>query len=185
MTNCAMPALPSMPSAMPPASAISKAPCAARGRQSAPWPRRPESRSTGTPLKRTIEMRSYKVENGVVDLGRIKLDVPDTISEEAKAYLRFDPEAQMPEDTPRVPMWHLREPLAPMFEWLNQQALEVFPCDIEETAIEGVRCHRITPKGGIRHAGKLLINLHGGGFVMRSGSPVEAIPIAAEPGCEV
>ena len=130
-------------------------------------------------------MRSYKVENGVVDLGRIKLDVPDTISEEAKAYLRFDPEAQMPEDTPRVPMWHLREPLAPMFEWLNQQALEVFPCDIEETAIEGVRCHRITPTGGVRHAGKLLINLHGGGFVMGSGSLVEAIPIAAETGCEV
>ena len=32
-------------------------------------------------------MCSYKVENGVVDLGRIKLDVPDTISEEAKAAL--------------------------------------------------------------------------------------------------
>ncbi len=130
-------------------------------------------------------MRSYHVENGVVDLGRVKLDVPATISEEAKAYLRFDPNQQMPEDAPPVPMWLMREPLAPMFEWLNQQALEVFPCDIEETAIEGVRCHRITPKGGVCHADKLLINLHGGGFVMGSGSLVEAIPIAAETGCEV
>lgn len=130
-------------------------------------------------------MRSYKVENGVVDLGRVQLDVPDTISDEAKAYLRFDPNQQMPEDAPPVPMWLMREPLAPMFEWLNQQALEAFPCDIVETTIDGVRCHRITPKGGVRHAGKLLINLHGGGFVMGSGSLVEAIPIAAETGCEV
>ena len=84
-------------------------------------------------------MRSYNVENGVVDLGRVKLDVPDTISEEAKAYLRFDPNQQMPEDAPPVPMWLMREPLAPMFEWLNQQALEVWPCTIEETAIAGVR----------------------------------------------
>lgn len=130
-------------------------------------------------------MRSYKVENGVVDLGRIKLDVPDTISEEAKAYLRFDPNQQMPEDAPPVPMWLMREPLAPMFEWLNQQALEAYPCTVEETAIDGVRCHRIAPGDGVRHAGKLLINLHGGGFVMGSGSLVEAIPIAAETGCEV
>ena len=130
-------------------------------------------------------MGSYKVENGVVDLGRIKLDVPETISEEAKAYLRFDPNQQEAEDAPKVPMWLMREPLAPMFEWLNQQALEVYPCDIEETAIEGVRCHRIKPAGGVRHADKLLINLHGGGFVMGSGSLVEAIPIAAETGCEV
>ena len=36
-------------------------------------------------------MGSYTVENGVVQLGNITLDVPDTISEEAKAYLRFDP----------------------------------------------------------------------------------------------
>jgi monoterpene epsilon-lactone hydrolase len=130
-------------------------------------------------------MRSYKVENGVVDLGRVKLDVPDTISEEAKAYLRFDPNQQMPEDAPPVPMWLMREPLAPMFEWLNQQALEVWPCTIEETAIAGVRCHRIKPRDGVRHADKLLINLHGGGFVMGSGSLVEAIPIAGETGCEV
>lgn len=130
-------------------------------------------------------MRSYKVENGVVDLGRIKLDVPDTISEEAKAYLCFDPNQQMPEDAPPVPMWLMREPLAPMFEWLKQQALEAYPCTVEETAIDGVRCHRIAPRDGVRHAGKLLINLHGGGFVMGSGSLVEAIPIAAETGCEV
>jgi acetyl esterase/lipase len=128
-------------------------------------------------------MGSYTVENGVVQLGNITLDVPDTISEEAKAYLRFDP-SQGHDGNP-VPMWLMREPLAPMFEWLNQQALKVYPCTIEETAIEGVRCHRIKPAGGVRHADKLLINLHGGGFVMGSGSLVEAIPIAAETGCDV
>ena len=130
-------------------------------------------------------MRSYKVENGVVDLGRVSLEVPDTISEEAKAYLRFDPNQQEPEDAPPVPMWLMRESLAPTFEWLNQQALENFPCDIDETAIAGVHCHRIKPSDGVRHPDKILINLHGGGFVLGSGSLVEAIPIAVETGCEV
>lgn len=130
-------------------------------------------------------MGSYTVENGVVQLGGIRLDVPDTISEEAKAYLRFDPGQGQPADAPQVPMWLMRDALAPMFDWLGQQALEVYPCDVEETTIEGVRCHRITPQGGVRHKDKLLINLHGGGFVIGSGSLVEAIPIAAETGCEV
>jgi epsilon-lactone hydrolase len=130
-------------------------------------------------------MGSYNIANGVVDLGGVKLDVPDTISEEAKAYLRFDPSPAMPEGAPAIPMWQLREPLAPMFEWLNGQALEAFPCGVEETVIAGVHCHRITPASGVRHREKLLINLHAGGFVLGSGSLVEAIPIASETGCEV
>jgi len=129
-------------------------------------------------------MGSYTVEDGVVDLGKVRLPIPDTVSEEAKAYLRFDPTAGAPEGPP-VPMWHLRDALAPAFEQLNQQALAAFPCDVEETNIAGVRCHRVKPAGGVRHADKLLINLHGGGFVLGSGSLVEAIPIAAETGCEV
>jgi len=129
-------------------------------------------------------MSSYVVEDGVVHLGKVRLPIPDTVSEEAKAYLRFDPTAGAPEGPP-VPMWYLRDALTPMFEQLNQQALAVFPCDIEETSIAGVRCHRVKPAGGVRHADKLLINLHGGGFVLGSGSLVEAIPIAAETGCEV
>lgn len=130
-------------------------------------------------------MGSYKVENGVVQLGSVSLDVPDTISEEAKAYLRFDPNQGQGEDAPQVPMWLMRDALAPMFDWLGQQALETYPCDVVETVVDGVRCHRVEPTGGVRHAGKLLINLHGGGFVVGSGSLVEAIPIAAETGCQV
>lgn len=130
-------------------------------------------------------MGSYKVEDGVVHLGKVRLDVPDTISEEAKAYLRFDTSGGQDPDAQPVPMWQMRDALAPMFDWLATQALEVFPCNVEETRIAGVRCHRVTPKDGVRHPGKLLINLHGGGFVVGSGSLVEAIPIAAETGCEV
>lgn len=126
-------------------------------------------------------MGSYNIENGVVQLGAVALPVPDTVSPEAAGYLCFD----TTQGAPPAPMWMMRDAIAPAFEMLNQQALVTFPADVVEATIGGVRCHRVTPVGGARIAGKLLINLHGGGFVLGSGSLVEAIPIAHETGCEV
>lgn len=130
-------------------------------------------------------MGDYTVVDGVVELGKVRLPLPDTISAEARAYLSFDPNAGHPESDP-VPMWYMRDALAPMFQMLADQAAAVYPVDIEEMEIDGVRCHRITPKNADpEKARKVLINLHGGGFVLGSGSLVEAIPIAGLTGCPV
>ena len=90
-------------------------------------------------------MKSYQVVDGVVDLGRFKLELPDTISLEARAYLAYDTSGALPDDAGTVPMWHMRDALAPMFEMLNQQALAAYPASIEETTVGGVRCHRGNP----------------------------------------
>lgn len=130
-------------------------------------------------------MGDYTVIDGIVDLGKVRLPLPDTVSDAARAYLSFDPNAGQPEGDP-VPMWHLRDALAPMFEYLNGQALASFPAKVEETRIGGVRCHVVRPPHAHpARSRKVLINLHGGGFVLGSGSLVEAIPIANLTGCPV
>lgn len=59
------------------------------------------------------------------------------------------------------------------------EARKLFPVDVAERTLGGVRCDIITPHeipAGKRH--RVLINVHGGGFVTDSGSLVEGIPIA-------
>lgn len=131
-------------------------------------------------------MGSYKLENGVVDLGRIKLPVPDSVSPEARVFLSSNPWGDVPDKDEHVPMWLTREATAEAFRMLDQFALSIWPCDIEETAIAGVRCHRVRKQGAPEALkSKVMINLHGGGFVIGSGALGEAIPIASETGIEV
>jgi len=131
-------------------------------------------------------MGSYKVTDGVVELGNIKLPLPDTVSPEARTYLCFDPNQGQPEGAAPLPMWKMRDALVPAFEMLNAQAQQAYPVTIEEMEIAGVRCHHVKPiDPPAAKAGKVLINMHGGGFVLGSGSLVEAIPIANETQCNV
>jgi acetyl esterase/lipase len=66
-------------------------------------------------------------------------------------------------------------------------AQEIYPVVIEEATIAGVKVRRITPKGGVAPDKKdrVLINLHGGGFTVDSGSFLESIPIASLTKTEV
>ena len=62
------------------------------------------------------------------------------------------------------------------------RAEALYPVSIEERVIGGVRTQVITPKAGVAPANRerLLINLHGGGFIWGegNGARVESIPIA-------
>jgi len=131
-------------------------------------------------------MGSYRFENGVVDLGKVKLSVPDTVSPETQAFLSTNPWGDVPDSDVHVPMWEGRQATADAFAMLDQFALSIWPCDIEDTAIAGVHCHRVRKQGESGAAqSKIMINLHGGGFVLGSGALGEAIPIAGETGIEV
>ncbi|MCB1688836.1 MAG: alpha/beta hydrolase [Halioglobus sp.] len=124
-------------------------------------------------------------DNGTVDLGGNDVPVPGTISPEAQSYIAQD---LWGTDTSAAPMamWETRQVTALAFDALNQQAQAMFPVTIEETKIDGVRCHRVSPlQVTAENRDKVLINFHGGGFVIGSGSLVEAIPIAHLTGIEV
>jgi len=64
------------------------------------------------------------------------------------------------------------------------KALKLYPVDVAETRIAGVRVAVVTPRAGVTKAneGRVLIHLHGGGFVFHRGlnnGLLEAVPVAA------
>ena len=60
--------------------------------------------------------------------------------------------------------------------------LRIYPSDIEERMIGGVRVYVVTPKSGVaqRNARRLLIGAHQGGFIFggRYSALAEAVPVA-------
>lgn len=118
-------------------------------------------------------------ENGVVSLGDVKIKAPTTVSPEAQAYLSSNPWGDAPMPDEPIPMWYTREATDAAFLGLNAMAEQMYPVNVEEVSIAGVRCHRITPKTmPAENQGRVLLNMHGGGFVIGSGCLVEAIPVA-------
>jgi epsilon-lactone hydrolase len=64
-------------------------------------------------------------------------------------------------------------------KWGSAEARRLYPVKVEETSIAGARTDIITPLAiPEANRGRVLINLHGGGFVSDSGSLIEGVPIA-------
>ena len=113
-------------------------------------------------------------EDGTAHLTRV-IHPPATIS----------PEAQMWMDALRRNVSHdrnLEERRKGTDEWRARQsavAKKLFPVNIQEQTIGGVRCDVITPlETPAANKNRVLINLHGGGFNSDSGSLIEGDPIA-------
>jgi epsilon-lactone hydrolase len=100
---------------------------------------------------------------------------PSTVSPEAQQWLKeIEHESPPPKD--------LAEARAHTDEWRRKDSAEarrVYPVNIEETMIAGVRTDVITPLSiPVENKKRVLINLHGGGFIVDSGSLIEGVPIA-------
>lgn len=123
----------------------------------------------------------YEIDDaGVVRLGGRSVPVPAGVSAEARAFLATAPwgNGPAPSDDP-IAMWTLREHVDAQLHALGDAARQAMPVSIEEMEIGGVRCHLVKPlETPPENRDKVLINLHGGGFVIGSGSLVEAIPVA-------
>ncbi|WP_375194247.1 alpha/beta hydrolase [Sphingobium sp.] len=124
---------------------------------------------------------AYQIDkDGSVRLGEGRVPVPGGVSAEARTFLATPPWAEAPDpDAERLPMWALRGFVDEQMKMIGDAALQRYPVDVEEIEIAGVRCHLVRPREiPSENQGLTLMNLHGGGFVMGSGSLVEAIPIA-------
>lgn len=131
---------------------------------------------------------AYKIgADGTVDLGGVRVPVPATVSPEARVYLASPPWVDAPPSDEVRAMWESRAVVDASLAELNRYARRLFPVSIEEMQIRGVRCHLVKPPefASRGRGGPVLINMHGGGFVMGSGSLVEAIPIAHLSGIPV
>jgi acetyl esterase/lipase len=125
---------------------------------------------------------SYTVhEDGSVELGGRIVPVPTTVSAAAQGQLRAAATRPAPADTP---LWERRDQIDRVMHGLNHIARARYAVTVEELDIGGVGCHAVRPVNTAA-PGKVLVNLHAGGFVIGSGTLVEAVPIAARTGATV
>jgi epsilon-lactone hydrolase len=101
--------------------------------------------------------------------------MPSTISPEAQKWLaslaeRKSSPQTLAERRISTDAWRARG---------SAEARKLYPVNVEETKIAGIRTDVITPLTMPEaNRGRVLINLHGGGFVSDSGSLVEGVPIS-------
>jgi len=112
--------------------------------------------------------------DGTAHIVRV-VPMPSTVSPEAQDWLK-EIEHQGPQSN------DLAEIRASTDEWRKKdsaEALRLYPVKVEEKNIGGVRTDIITPLEATEaNKNRVLINLHGGGFISDSGSLIEGIPIA-------
>lgn len=100
--------------------------------------------------------------------------MPQTLSPEARKWLdsldkqKTAPPESLAERRRRTDAWRKMD---------SAEALKLYPVNVEETSIGGVRTDIITPLSE-PNPKRVLINLHGGGFNSDSGSLIEGDPIA-------
>jgi epsilon-lactone hydrolase len=107
--------------------------------------------------------------------------VPGTISPEAQKFI------SRPQPSGPEPSLAERRAATDKFRvGRAEEAKRVYPVNVETRTIGGVPCDVITPLAvSTEKRNRVLINVHGGGFVTDSGSLVEGIPIANLSGTTV
>jgi len=105
-------------------------------------------------------------------------DFPDSVSPQARAAL-----SAIPPQNPNVSLADSRSFADKVQAHMRKVQLAKYDVAIEEGERAGVPCRIFTPKRAAPGAAeRLLINFHGGGFRLDSGSLSENIPIAALTG---
>ncbi len=112
--------------------------------------------------------------DGTAHVTRV-VPMPSTVSPEAQKWLKeIEHEEPQPKD--------LAELRAHTDAWQKSQSAEarrLYPVNVEAAILGGVRTDLITPLAMPEtNKNRVLINLHGGGFITDSGSLIEGIPIS-------
>src|ERR1700710_250127 len=117
---------------------------------------------------------------GTVHFDNRTIRVPNTLSPEARQYLATSPFGEtLPTFDGHIPAWEMRDQLDAGLIALGEAARQLYPVDVEEKHIAGIRCHWVRPQTiPEENRDKVIINLHGGAFVLGHGSLIEAIPVA-------
>lgn len=128
------------------------------------------------------DMRPQVDGQGVAHVPAVTIPLSSFMSREAQAkFIRLfaNPEPSPP---PGADIRAVREFDERKNAPLVARARKLYPVNIEQQVIGGVRVHTITPQEGVtgKNHNRVLLNLHGGGFLWgeNNGALVESIPIA-------
>ena len=123
-------------------------------------------------------------EDGTVHVRSFDLQLSRLSSKEARqafVELHHSPKAAQPYTTDQLASF--RQALDQRWEHLAEHVKVLYPVDVEERRIAGVRTLIITPKGGVSPSNRdrVLIELHMGGFAVgaRNGGLLDGIPVAS------
>lgn len=104
--------------------------------------------------------------------------MPETVSPEGRAAAEASAKAGLPDPLP--PLEVIRKMVGGMQAQMGAKLQQEYGVTIEERVIAGVPVRVILPEGVTELGeGPVLLNLHGGGGKLDSGSMTETIPIAA------
>ncbi len=107
---------------------------------------------------------------------------PETLSAEARAYLAslvpIDPNLA-------IDVASMRPFTEQIQQLVGAEQRKAHAVTVTEDVIAGVPVRRIAPASGVANRGRVLLNVHGGGFATDSGSLTGNIPIAGLGGVEV
>jgi acetyl esterase/lipase len=136
----------------------------------------PQDQATTVPQADTCTVDA----DGTAHITRV-VPVPQTISPEAQKFISR-PAPSGPEPT----LAERRAATDKSRTARAEEARKLYPVDVKEETIGGVRCDVIKPLNvPSAKRDRVLINVHGGGFNSDSGSLVEGIPIAYLTGTTV
>lgn len=129
---------------------------------------------------------SYVDADGTAHITRV-VPVPQTVSAEAQRLIASNfancsakDEAPAKPASPEQVLAEERQLATETEERLGTEAEAIYPVEISSKVIAGVPVRVVNPKEGAHsHTQRILINLHGGGFVADWGSLTETIPIAS------
>lgn len=121
-------------------------------------------------------------QDGSVRLDGVSIPLSNLMSEEAREYLRhLILDKPFGSAVPDIAEERARQDT--IMHGFLEPMRQRYAVEITQDTIGGVGVDVVTPAGGVplENAGRLLVNLHGGGFVTgaRSASLVESVPLAA------
>jgi len=124
--------------------------------------------------------------DGVAHLVDLEVPIPATISAQAAALIRAREASPDTMQGLTAPIEVMRQGSDARNAKTTHRLLQLYPATIRKTTLGGVVVRFVTPeKIAPGRQDQLLINLHGGAFILGEGSVVEAIPIAFKTGIVV
>jgi len=112
--------------------------------------------------------------DGTAHVTRV-VPMPSTVSPEAQEWLASLGKKKLQAQT----LSERRTATDAWRKWGSAEARRLYPVNVDETSMAGVRTDIISPLAMPEaNRSRVLINLHGGGFVSDSGSLIEGVPIA-------
>lgn len=137
--------------------------------------------------RRTTGGKPLYALDGTVHVPAFDLPPSKYMSKEAVDLLRLRAAMVMGIPAPKGDIAHVREGIESILSRPLKDMTELYPADVVEDTIAGVPVRVVTPKNGKVDPDRVLINLHGGAFMVcaKACALLESLPIASVGGFKV